>query len=334
MDQVLVGKSNSRLRGNPDANARWRRIIGRPETGAVGAAIVVFICFAATTDSFLTAGIWSSILSLASELGIVAAAGTLLMIAGEFDLSVGSIFGLAACLVPVLMNMGWPVYVAIIVTLLLMAAIGAGHGTLVTYVAVPSLIVTLGGLMFWRGLILQITGGFQVDVNDPEALKVFSASWNQFYVSTLWFALIVLALSLLLLRTQYGNWIFATGGNAKAALAVGIPVRRVKIMLFALSSVLAGFAGIVQMARYSSVDALRGTGYELQVILAAVIGGAILTGGRGSIVGTAMGCLMLGMLQQGLILHNISANWYQAGVGLLLIVAVCVNIFISRRADR
>jgi simple sugar transport system permease protein len=311
----------------------WRKTLAYPGAGAVGAATVMFLVFALTTNQFLTAGVWSSILSLTSELGVVAVGGTLLMIAGEFDLSVGSVFGLSAVVALELMNAGWPTPIAIIVTLLAMAAIGAAQGLLVTKMGIPSLIVTLGGLDLWRGVVLQITGGFEVNVNNPSSLNVFAASWDQFYVSILWFLGILIVSQFVLFRTRFGNWISAAGGNRQAAGALGVPVPRVKLILFILTATMAGLGGIIQMARFGSVDSLLGQDYELQVILAVVVGGTVLYGGRGSLIGTAMGCLMLGMLQQGLILQNISSNWYEAMTGLLLIVAVFINVLVARRAE-
>jgi len=177
-------------------------------------------------------------------------------------------------------------------------------------------------------LLLAVTGGFPIAyLESPSTLmKILSGRLpGGFHASAIWFGLIVVFFSLLLTRTHYGNWIFATGGNPQAARALGVEVNRVKLYNFILCALLAGFTGVVQFARFSSVDPLRGSGIELEAIAAAVTGGTLLTGGYGSVVGTLMGVLLVGMVKSGLVLAGAPAYWYRAFIGVILIIAVIIN---------
>ena len=310
----------------PRPGAARAALRSRPTAGAAAATAAAFVVFSLWADHFLTLQATSSYLTIAAELGIVALGVTLLMVAGEFDLSVGSVLGLSALLVPLLVQKGVPPTLAILLGLLAAAAVGASSALIVTYTQAPSLIVTLGAMMFWRGVIFALTGGFPVPVQqDTPVFKLFSAQWHGFNVSIVWLLGLVAVLSFVLLRTPFGNWIFATGGNPEAARKTGIPTRRVKVTLFVVSSLLAALAGMIQMTRFGSVDALRGQGIELPAVAAAVIGGTRLEGGAGTIMGTAFGVITFGMIQVGLQLATVPGYFYQALVGLVLVVAVLVH---------
>ena len=313
---------------------RARAIFLQPGAGAVVAAVSVFAFFAISADFFLTVAVWSNIGQLSAELGILAVGVTVLMIAGEFDLSVGSVFGFISGIAVILLNTGMPAIGAILIALSAAAAIGTLNGYLVTTLGVHSLIITLGGLMFYRALLLVVTEGFPIPIEvDRGFFDIFAARPGGLTIAWLWFIITVAVAQVLVFTTREGNWIFASGGNPLAARELGVPVRMVKIRAFALTSTLAAFAGIVQLARFNTVDALRGTQLELEAILAAVVGGAALTGGHGSIVGTAMGVLMLAMMKQGFILMGIPSYFFRAAIGVLLIVAATVNIYLRRKAE-
>jgi simple sugar transport system permease protein len=277
--------------------------------------------------NFLTLPSMASTLTIAAELGIVAMGMTLLMIGGEFDLSVGSVLGVSSVTVPWLMERGWPAAAAIPVAFLVALGIGLVNGAIVNRTQIPSFIVTLGGLFWWRGVLFAVTRGFpiRVDQGDP-AFAPFSARlWYGFNVSLFWFVAVALVLSFVLVRTRFGNWVFATGGNVRTAQQLGIPTKRVKLTLFAVTASMAALAGVIQVGRFSGVDSLRGSGVELEAIAAAVIGGTRLTGGYGSVAGTALGCVMLGIIQNGLVLAGIASYWYRAFIGLLIVAVVIVN---------
>lgn len=298
-----------------------------PGVGAAVTTVITFVVFSLTAEYFLTWKATGSYLTIASELAVVAVGVTLLMIAGRFDISVGSTLGLSALTVPLLMEAGVPVLPAVLAGLLAAGLLGLTNGLLVTYTLAPSLIITLGSMMWWRGLIFFLTKGFPVPVKMEEPLfKVFSTQWlGWFNVSVLWMIALVLILSFVLLRTPFGNWIFATGSNPEAARKLGIPIARVTITLYILAAVLAGLAGIIQMSRFGSVDPLRGQLVELRVIAAAVIGGTRLHGGAGSVWGTAFGVITFGMIQVGLQLARVPGYFFEALVGLVLILAALAN---------
>ena len=303
--------------------------------GAAIAAVIAVVVFAIIAPNFLSARSLSAILAIAAEAGIVAFGVTLLMVAGEFDLSVGSVLGLCALSVPLMMSVGVPALPAILIGFLIAASIGAINGVLVTRTRAPSFIVTLGALFFWRGVVLMLTGGFPVRVNRDEPIfQIFSAELGGFNVSIIWMIGVLIVLSFVLHRTQFGNWIFATGGNQNAARQTGVRTRTVKVRLFMLTACLAALAGMIQMTRFGSVDALRGQGIELTVIAATVIGGTRLTGGAGSVWGTAFGVTTLAMIELGLLLAGIPSYFYQATVGLLLVIAVLINLYAADRVQR
>lgn len=316
-------------------------LMTRPEAGALVAAVAVFIFFSLFAEHFLTGRIFANIFLLTAELGLVAIGVTLLMIAGEFDLSVGSVLGLASGICIMMLNAGTPAIVAILVTLGVAGLIGAMNGFLVTRLRIHSLIITLGAMMFYRAMVLVLTKGFPLRMEDPDPLLQMFAYRITFFtsfsdgviipVSFIWLLLAMVVFGFLLNSTQVGNWVFATGGAGDAAREMGVPTKRVKVMMFTIVSVFAAFAGIVQMARFNSIDALRGDGMELEAVLAVVVGGASLNGGYGSVIGAVLGVLMLAMIKQGLILMGIEAYWYRAGIGLVLILAAIVNQYVRER---
>lgn len=309
------------------ARRATRTLVERPEAGALAAAIALFAFFSVWADRFLTVDSMASTLAIAAELGIVAMAVTLLMIAGEFDLSVGSVLGISSVLVPYSMvEYDVPAGLAVVLGLGIAVAIGALNGILVVTLRIPSFIVTLGALMFWRGIIAVITKGFPVPVPDSAVFEPFSHRFESgINASAFWFAALIVVMTLLLSKTTFGNHTLASGGNERAARGLGVPVDRVRVLLFMGTAAAAGLVGVMQAGRFGSVDATRGQGLELEAIAAAVIGGTRLTGGYGSVIGTALGCLMIGMIRNGLALGGVASYWYTAIIGLLIVGAVVIN---------
>jgi simple sugar transport system permease protein len=313
-----------------------RKFLIRPEGSALVAALVVFIVFSVFGKNFLSASSIKTMLIPVSEQGIVAVAITLLMIGGEFDLSVGSVWGLSATLVILMANSGFPLWTAILIMLVIGVAIGLLQGLIVVKVGIPSFIVTLAGLMFWRGIILVIGGVGSYGIRfegDDSFLKIFSYKFaNGFSVSILWFILVAAILALILQRTRFGNWIYATGGNKMAARQSGVPIDRVKMILFIISATLASLGGIVQTARFGSADPLRGQNLELIVIAMAVVGGNRLFGGYGSVIGTILGIVTLSMIENGMVLMSIPSFWFQGFLGGVILITVIINTITQRRA--
>lgn len=315
-------------------------LIGRPETGALFGAVVMFLIFALiapSADTFTSRTSLAGLASITAEIGIVAMGVTLLMIAGHFDLSVGSVLGFSSVIAPYLiLNYDTNPFVAVLFAIGAAISIGLVNGFLVVGTRIPSFIVTLGTLLIWRSLLLRVTEGFPVAVDkDTFVFKLFSYRLEEgffrgYQVSVLWFLAVLVLLSFILLRTRFGNWIFASGGNERSARSMGVPVDRVWIILFVVTALCACLMGLIQVGRFNTVEATRGANLELQVIAAAVVGGARLNGGYGSVLGAALGAAMIAMIQQGLVLSGIASYWLNFAVGLLIIAAVIVNQQLGR----
>lgn len=335
----------------------FRRLMRRPELGAVGGALLVWIIFAivAGDRGFLTLRGTANYLEVASELGILAVAVALLMIGGEFDLSIGSIIGGCGMTTVILSaQYGWHIWAAIGVSLLLALLIGAFNGILVIRTRLPSFIITLGSLFIIRGATIGLTrvitgrtqvGGLKNVLGYDSAASVFASSIGitdpasarglsaEFSISIAWWLVIALVATFILLRTRPGNWIFGIGGDANAARNVGVPVNRMKVILFMATAAAAWLVATIQVLSAGGADTLRGEQREFYAIIAVVIGGTLLTGGYGSAIGAVFGALTVGMVQQGIVYTGIDSDWFQVFLGAMLIVAVLVNNFIRNRAS-
>lgn len=302
------------------------------EFGAVIGLLVVLLAFTLLSDRFLTYGNMVNIFTVTAELGVMAVGVCFLMISGEFDLSVGSVFAVAPMVGALLAAEGQPLAVGIIAGLGVAAAIGIVNGQLVLRTGVPSFIVTLGGMMFFRGVVLATSGGFPVSYLEPDPLMNFLGGRTAIGLrwSGIWFILLVIIFQAILTRTRYGNHVSAVGGNEGTAKAVGIGVSKVKLTNFVLCSMTAGLAGFMRFGRFSSVDPTSGRLMELEAIAACVIGGALLTGGYGSIVGAFLGAFLMGVMRSGLILAGAPPYWYQGFIGLVLVIAVILNTRIRK----
>jgi simple sugar transport system permease protein len=304
--------------------------------------LLLFLFFAVVADNFLTGFALANILTFASITGIVVVGVAMLMIAGEFDLSVGSVFAVASYVFALSMNAGVPPVLAVVLALTACALLGLINGLIVTGTGIPSFITTLGTMLAYRGIARALGGGdFAQYLGDRLLLfgvlngaiepinQLFSPAAN-FRISILWFLFIAVIMALILRRSPFGNWVYAVGGNPGAALSQGVAVKRVKVICFVLTALLAGIAGVLQFSHRLSVDPLRGEGMELVAVAACVIGGIRLTGGFGTILGACTGVLLLQMLEQGLVLMQVPVQVFRAVAGLILLVAVIVNTSLSR----
>ena len=320
-----------------------RVLLARPEIGAVLGAVLVWIIFAVWAGGgFLTISGTASYLDVAAQVGIIGSAVALLMIAGEFDLSVGSMVGAAGMVIAIgIGEFGLPPSLAVALAFAFALAIGFLNGYLVIKTRLPSFIVTLGTLFILRGLTIGVTrvltgrtqvGGLQAAIDADPISVLFTSQVGPLKVSILWWIGLALIATWVLLRTPFGNWIFGAGGNAVAARNVGVPVSRVKILLFMATSASAALLATVQVLGVGSGDVLRGEQKEFEAIITAVIGGTLLTGGYGSAIGTVFGALTLGMTKNGLQFAGVGGDWYLAFLGVLLLIAVIVNNYIRQRA--
>lgn len=328
--------------------ATWTRLRYSLADFSEGVALVsflaLFVFFAVAADNFLTPFAMANILTFASITGIVSVGVAMLMISGEFDLSVGSTFAVASYVFALSMeNVGMHPVLALLLALIVCAFLGLVNGLIVTETGIPSFITTLGTMLAYRGIARALGGGdFARYTGDQLALlnflnggidrmnQLFTPASN-FRISIIWFIVIAVVMSLVLRRTRYGNWVFAVGGNPGAALSQGVPVKRVKVINFVLTGLLAGIASVLQFAHRLSVDPLRGEGMELVAVAACVIGGVHLTGGYGTIFGACVGMLLLQMLEQGLVLMRIPVQIFQSVAGLILIIAVISNTYLGKQ---
>lgn len=265
-------------------------------------------------------------------LGCLALGAGVLMIAGEFDLSIGSVYTLTAIVMAVLVGNGVDAFLAAPVGLLAGAVIGLGNGALTLRFNLPSFIVTLGGLLFWRGAVLLINGAVQVRFDpNPVFGGLFSGTIFGINAAFLWFISLCLVFYAFLHRHRFGNHVFATGGNRSAATAIGVDTARIKLMAFSIAGFMAAFAGILATTRVGSVQPGQGAGLELQAIAACVIGGLSLRGGRGSILGVFLGVMLIFTITDVLLLMRAPGFYLDMFIATLIVVASIFNHGLDRR---
>ena len=322
------------------------RLFRRPETGAFVAALAVFAYFALTTDAFLSPAGAATWLYSASLFGIMAVAVAMLMIGGEFDLSAGAMTGTTGLLVGAFTTQwGMNLFLAMLVSLLIALLVGAFNGLLVIRTGLPRFIVTLGTFFILQGVNLAgtklVTGQVAIQgmaaVPGFDAVRVFFGGSIPLFglnlkVSILWWLIVTAIASWILLRTRYGNWIFALGGARQSAWQTGVPVNRTRLGLFMGTAGAGWLVGMLSLFDVATVQATTGIGQEFIYIICAVVGGCLLTGGYGSAVGAALGALIYGMILQGIVFAQWDNNWLKAFLGGMLLLAVLVNLSVRRQA--
>ncbi len=360
--------------GAPPADERIRResrfghILNRPEFASISGTVLVFAVFgiaAGGSGMFNLDGImnWSQV---SAYLGLLAVGACLLMIAGEFDLSIGSMIGFAGMLVAIpTVYFHWPIALAILFAFAGSMLLGAVNGYLVMRTRLPSFIVTLASLFILRGLTLAlsihfadrtiVSGVGDIAAQDWLARTLFQGvAFHRLFTwlghigvlkllddgqplvpglpkVLLWWLALALVGAFVLAKTRFGNWIFAVGGDAVAAKNVGVPIRRVKISLFVFSAFCACLFAVLQVCDIGSAAADRGLEKEFEAIIAAVIGGTLLTGGYGSVVGACFGALIFGVVQIGIGYTSVPSDWFRVFLGVMLLIAVLFNHYVRRR---
>jgi len=325
-----------------------QRLVVKPELGSLIGAIVIFVFFALLSDVFRSTNGIANWLDPASTLGIMAVTVALLMIGGHFDLSAGVQTGTAGLATGLLTTYyGLNTFAALFLSLLLVLAIGFINGYLVVRTKLPSFIITLGMFLMLQGLNLGITklvtntvqvnnfdqvGGYKV-LHSIMASTITIAG-TPFQIAIIWWIVFTIVGSWLLLKTRFGNWIFAVGGEPNSANNVGVPVGRTTIIFFMITSFGAWFVGNTQIVRLTSIQAQTGFGQELIYIVAAVIGGCLLTGGFGSAIGASLGALIFGMTSQGIVYAGWDADWFKFFLGAMLLLAVLSNQYVRRFAEQ
>ncbi|MEV4674148.1 ABC transporter permease [Actinomadura sp. NPDC049382] len=325
-----------------------RRLLGRPELGALLGAVALFVFFSAVADAFLRAGSFSTVLYASSTFGIMAVGVSLLMIGGEFDLSAGVMVtssALIAALTSYQLTLN--VWAGVAISLVVTLALGMVNGILYIKTRLPSFIITLATFFMLAGLNLGVTkaltGNVASDsVRDMDgfgsARAVFASDVDvlgvNVKITVFWWLLFTAIATWLLLRTRAGNWIFAAGGAAASARAVGVPVDRVKIGLFMGVAFCAWFSGMHLVFAFATVQSGEGIGNEFLYIICAVIGGCLLTGGYGSAIGAAIGAFIFGMTNKGIVYAEWNPDWFRFFLGAMLLIATVVNLIVRRRVER
>lgn len=306
--------------GSHGTAARSRAKLKAPEWGALLIFLVLeIVFFTINSPYFLTWPNWVNIVTALSITGILAAGGTILLIAGQFDLSVGSGTAFVALMFALAAH-SFGVVPAVGIAFLVGAGIGLLNGFLVTIVGVNALITTLGTLAIFRGLTLSIGGASSVRINGFD--WAIARPFLDIPLSALLFVVIALVVAVLLGRTVFGRTIYAIGANENAARLVGIRTKRTLFLGFVISGLCMAVTGLVSASQLGSTSGTTGMGLELAVVTAVILGGTSLKGGVGSMFGTVLGLLIVGVLNNGLTLMNINSTWQQVAAGILLILAV------------
>jgi simple sugar transport system permease protein len=327
-----VGKTRA---PKPRSSGGLKKALRYKDISIVLITIALFVIFALVNNKFLTRQNLNIIVKVVPELGVVAIGMTMLIISGEFDLSVGSTFSFAPFIMAALAERaGFHPVLAFFVGIAVGVGIGFINGAITTQVGIPSFITTLGTMMAWRGAVLLASAGFpQAFARDLPIAKLFAGRIGSFPVQFIWFIAFALVMWIILENTRFGNWTYVTGGNRNAAVAMGIPVDRVKIINFMTVGGLAALAGSIQVFRMGSAYSNAGIGMELQAIGATVIGGTMLTGGSGTIIGTIMGTVIIFAVENIIVLSGAPAFWFRTFVGVIVIVAVSAHILIQGKRE-
>ena len=320
----------------------------RTEVGALLGAIAIFVLFTITdtTGNFAKLPGIAGWTDIAAPIGIVAIAVALLMIAGEFDLSSGVMVGTTGLLVGMLVSkLGLNIWIAIAIGIVFAAGVGFVNGYLVVKTKLPSFIITLATFFILKGanfaLTMILTGSVRVTGVEKAdgyagAKAIFASTFKvgdqNFQISLVWWLAITILTTFLLTRTKFGNWIFAAGGDANAARNAGVPVARTKIILFMGTSVAAALVGIIFVLRLQGMQAGQGVGQEFYYIIAAAVGGTLLTGGNGSAIGASIGAMIMGMAYIGIPFSLWNSDWTSTFLGVILFSAVMINTYIGRKA--
>lgn len=274
-------------------------------------------------------------LALGAEFNIMALAVGMLMICGEFDLSVGSILVFCSFIFLKLFDTGMNVFLAIFATLSIGALIGLLNGVITTKAGIPSFITTLGGMLFWRGLTLLLSKGLQKPLDTsqyPLFNKIFTGTFGGVVpVQFLWFLSIALVLGSLIQFHKFGNWVFTTGDNKQAAKAMGINTDMTKMACFATLGLICSFVAIMQLVRVGTFTSRAGDGWELRAIAASVVGGTALSGGIGSMAGIFWGALTISIIENGLVVMRIPYYWTFVIFGVVIVSSVIISFVMEQK---
>jgi ribose transport system permease protein len=304
------------------------------EAGILAALIVTLVVLSVAAPNFFTYGNFFNTSRNVTFVGISALGMTAVILTGGIDLSVGSVMALSGVTTALVLNAGAPLVVGVAAGLGVAVAFGLFNGILVAKFNLTPLVVTLGSLAIARSLALAVTQGRPISEFGPDQNAFFAIGGGQVFGvpnPVIYFVVLALAMAFLLRRTTLGRYIYAVGGNERAARLAGVPADRVKIFVYLFSATLAGVVGILEVSWLSSVTANLAQGRELQVIAATVIGGTSLMGGEGTVLGTVIGAVLTEVFRNGLLLLGIDPFWQGTFIGMLIIVAVGIDRLRHRR---
>jgi len=321
------------------------------EGRAFFALVAIIIVFSILSPVYFSVGNFLIMSSHVAIFGLLAIGMLLVILNGGIDLSVGSTLGLSGVVAGYLMQgveipaagviLYPPVWAVVLLTICLGAFVGAINGVLIAFFNVPAFVATLGMLYVARGVALLMTNGLTYNnLGGDAALGNTGFDWLGFNriggvpIGVIVLALVALTVGLVLARTAFGRWLYASGGNERAAELSGVPTRKVKVSVYVLSGICAAIAGLVLSSQLTSAGPTAGTTYELTAIAAVVIGGAALTGGRGNVRGTMLGAFVIGFLSDGLVIIGVSAYWQTVFTGAVIVLAVLLNSLQYGRTGR
>lgn len=308
----------------------FRRFIARPEAPALVFLAVLLVVFSLSSDKFLSGSNLESILTSVAVLGTIALAVNQVILAGEIDISTGSMMGLCAVAAGAVATSAGGLILPLLSGVAVGALAGAVNGLLVTAGRIPSIIVTLGMLYALRGVILLVTGGTWITGIPDEARVLGTGSVLGIGVPVLVLLVLFVVMEAVSRHSTWGRNVFAVGGNRRAARFAGLPIERTRFLAFVLVGVFVGIASMIYLGRAGSVQTNTGTGLELQVVAAVVIGGTSIAGGRGSTLAALTGAVIIGVILNGLILLGVPGIWQQGVLGALILLAVATDVLRRR----
>ncbi|MGF6536317.1 ribose transport system permease protein [Paraburkholderia sp. GAS33] len=315
-----------------DTMRNWLKI---RELNILSVLILVGIVISIFSPYFLTTNNLMGVFRSFSLVGIMSIGMMLVIITGGIDLSVGSVMGLSSLMTALAFQHGWGPLPAVLAGLCAGLIVGAFNGVLITWIQLPPFIATLGTLSIGRGLMYIITKGVPLTPDVPDSFTFIGQGYFGFVpVPVVIMLLLTVCFSILMRRTRFGRHVYATGGNEVAARLSGVRTHRVKFTVYALSGLIAALAGVVSFSRFVSAEPASGFGAELDVIAAAAIGGASLSGGVGSVEGAIIGAALAGIITNGVVLLNIDTYAQQAITGCVILIAVSIDIWRVRRKGR